>query len=202
MDWVAIGSIGTFLTFVVTLITIFKKDKDIQKQIDQLAGIVEVLKTQDNTMRAQNDLIAQEVEILRNLTVSKMNDNSALVELKNIEQKKLKLSVRPDIKVNGSYQGFSGEMQLHLHNTGERATITLIKPISNDVSFYPFIVPVVFEKGQQIDVRGRQSGAKNIKDCEYRIELYFSDKLDFKFLAIIEGKGTSAKITSIEDIEK
>lgn len=39
MNWVAVGSLGTFLTFVITFITIFLKDKHKQEQIDSLTRV-------------------------------------------------------------------------------------------------------------------------------------------------------------------
>ncbi|MGH2644745.1 MAG: hypothetical protein ACRDE2_12400 [Chitinophagaceae bacterium] len=202
MNWIAIGSTGTFLTFVVTLITIFKKDKHVPKQIDQLAGIVEILKTQDETMRTQNDLVAQQVDIFRNSSILKGNDGSALIELRDIEKRKLRLSVRPDFRVAMSYQGFSGQMQVRLYNTGEIANIKRIDISSEDVDLHPFQTPATIEKGQQREISGTQKGKKHIKDCEYEIKLIYADKLNFEYSADIKGAGGKAIITSINEIEK
>src|SRR5690348_14928629 len=87
----AVGSLATFGAFIF----LFRRDKDKQAQIDRLAGIATILEAQNETMKKQNELIAQQVEIFRNTAILGNNDRGAIDQLRDIEEKKLKLSVLP-----------------------------------------------------------------------------------------------------------
>ena len=52
----AIGSLATFGAFIF----LFRRDKDKQSQIDKLTGIATILEAQNERMKKQNDLIAQQ----------------------------------------------------------------------------------------------------------------------------------------------
>ncbi len=201
MNWVAFGSLGTFLTFVFTLITIFRKDKHKQAQIDKLAGIASVLEAQNETMRQQNDLISQQVDIFRNTSILKGDDTSALNALREIEEKKLKLSVKPNLRANVGYHGFSGEMQVYLYNDGEDASVLNIQLISTEIILYSSQTPIELKKGRQLEIRGRQAGNKHIKDCAIEIDVTYSDKLSNQYVSTIKGTGSGIKIVQTREIE-
>lgn len=200
MNWVAVGSLGTFLTFVITFITIFLKDKHKQEQIDSLTRVAEILQAQNETMKEQNNLIAQQVDIFRNTSLLKGNDNEAIKELGRIEDKRLRLSVMPNLSANIGYQGFSGEMQIYLNNNGEDAKVLEVKSNSDDITLNNFPTPINIDKGRQIQIRGRQAGNKHIKDCEIDIEITYSDKLGNKYVSTIRGTGARVKVAQTEEI--
>ncbi len=116
----AIGSLATFGAFVF----LFRRDKDKQTQIDKLAGITTILESQNEMMKMQNDLIAQQVDIFRNTGILKGNDEGALTQLREIEEKKLRLSVKPNLWSNGAgYSGYDCELKIDLNNKGEDAKL-------------------------------------------------------------------------------
>ena len=64
-------------------------------------------------MKKQNDLIAQQVNIFRNTSLLKENNEEALQELRDFEEKKLRLSVKPNIYLNGAGTiGYEGKLYI------------------------------------------------------------------------------------------
>lgn len=192
----SIGSLATFGAFIF----LFRRDKDKQSQIDKLTGIATILEAQNETMKLQNDLIAQQVDIFRNTSILKGNDEGAIIELKAIEEKKLKLSVRPNLWLNGAGYGPDGELRIDLNNKGEDAKLLEFKLTSDDIALHSLSLPYELEKGQRRYIFGRPSGQKHIKDCEYEIDVIYNDKLENKFLSKIKGEGAHAKIIETKEI--
>ncbi|WP_343705889.1 hypothetical protein [Flavobacterium sp.] len=194
----AIGSLATFGAFVF----LFRRDKDKQVQIDKLAGIATILEAQNETMKMQNDLIAQQVNIFRNTGILKGNDEGAIAQLREIEEKKLKLSVKPNLWLNGvGYSGYDGELKIDLNNKGEDAKLLEFNLTSNDIILHSLSLPWDLEKGERRYIFGRQKGGKHIKDCEYEVDVIYQDKLDNKYLSKIKGIGANAKIIETREIE-
>ena len=190
----AIGSLATFGAFIF----LFRRDKDKQTQIDKLTGIATILEAQNETMKLQNDLISQQVDIFRNTSILKGNDEKAINELKEIEERKLKLSVKPNLWLNGAgYKGNEGELKIDLNNKGEDAKLLEFNLVSGDIVLHSLHLPYDLDKGERRYIFGREKGEKgekHIKDCEYEIDVVYSDKLGNKFLTKIKGKGANVKI--------
>lgn len=187
----ALGSIATFGAFLM----LFKKDKEKQNQIDKLTKIATLLDSQNDTLRQQNDLISQQVDIFRNTNILKSQDDNAIKELKKIEEKKLLLSVKPNLWINGAgYNGNTGELKIDLNNKGEYAKLIDFKNHTSDIILHSLHLPYDLHKGERRFIFGRQSGKKPIKDCDYEIEIMYLDKLENRFSIIIKGKGAEAKI--------
>src|SRR5690554_3306396 len=94
-----INSIGALATFGAFLMLFFK-DKHKQKQINKLASIATILDAQNDSLKKQNELIAQQVDIFRNTSILKQQDGASMAKLQEIEEKKLKLSVAPVLWLN------------------------------------------------------------------------------------------------------
>lgn len=193
----AIGSLATFGAFIF----LFRRDKDKQAQIDKLTGIATILEAQNETMKQQNDLIAQQVEIFRNTSILKGQDDSALAQLREIEEKKLKLSVKPNLWLNGAgYKGYEGELTIDLNNKGEEAKLLELNLKSDDIVLHSLSLPYDLEKGQMRYIFGRQKGNKHIQYCEYEIDVIYKDRLDNKYLTKIKGTGANAKIVETTEL--
>ncbi len=195
----AIGSLATFGAFIF----LFRKDKDKQIQINKLTRIAVVLESQNETMKEQNNLITQQVDILRNTSGIRGEDGGVMEQLREIEEKKLKLSVKPNLWLNGAgYKGYNGELHIDLNNKGEDAKLLEFRINSNDVILHSESLPYNLDKGQRHYIFGRQKGNKHIKDCEYEIDVIYEDKLQNRYLTKIKGKGASVKIIESKEIEK
>lgn len=193
----SIGSVATFGAFIF----LFLRDKNKQAQIDKLTGIAVILESQNETMKQQNDLIAQQVDIFRNTSILKGQDEVAISQLKEIEEKKLKLSVKPNLWLNGAgYKGYDGELNIDLNNKGEDAKLLEFNLLSDDIILHSLHLPYDLDKGQRCYIFGRQKGNKHIKDCEYEIDVIYQDKLENKYVAKIKGKGANVKIVENQEI--
>ena len=169
---------ATFGAFVF----LFRRDKDKQAQIDRLTGIATILEAQDDTMKKQNDLFAQQVDIFRNTSLLKNGDQEAIRHLQEIEEKKLRLSVEPNLWTNGGgYNGSTGEFHIDLNNKGETAIIQEFINNTNEVTLYNNALPYELEKGANRRISGRQSGDKHIKDCDIDIDVIYTDRLKNRF---------------------
>ena len=193
----SIGSLATFGAFVF----LFRRDKDKQVQIDRLTGIATILEAQNDTMKKQNDLFAQQVDIFRNTSLLKGGDQDAIRHLQEIEEKKLRLSVEPNLWTNGGgYNGSTGEFNIDLNNKGETAFIQEFINNTSEVTLYNNALPYELEKGANRKISGRQSGDKHIKDCDIDIDVIYIDRLKNRFLSKIKGTGINIKIVDTKEI--
>ncbi|UOX32684.1 hypothetical protein LXD69_11595 [Flavobacterium sediminilitoris] len=120
---------------------------------------------------------------------------SALKDLKDIENKKLNLTVRPDVKITSTMsQGADGELQIGIENIGERTTLTKFELISEDLILHNEHLPFIMEKGTERKIFSRTIGEKHILDCEYEIHIHHQDKIDNSHISIIKGKGINNKL--------
>jgi hypothetical protein len=195
-----INSIGALATFGAFLMLFFK-DKDKQKQIDKLTSIATILDAQNDSLKKQNELIAQQVDIFRNTSILKQQDGASIAKLQEIEEKKLKLSVAPVLWLNGAGTRHTGELQIDLNNKGERAIIDDFVLMSGEITLHSKSVPYDLEKGERIYIFARANGSKPISECEYEIEVLYHDNLNNKFSMILTGKGARVKIKSNNEIE-
>jgi hypothetical protein len=195
-----INSIGALATFGAFLMLFFK-DKDKQKQIDKLASIATILDAQNDSLKKQNELIAQQVDIFRNTAILKQQDGASMARLQELEEKKLKLSVAPVLWLNGAGTRYTGELQIDLNNKGERAILDDFVLISGDINLHSNSVPKDLEKGERRYIFARAVGSKPISECEYEIEVLYHDSLNNKFSMILSGQGARVKIKSNNEIE-
>lgn len=193
----AIGSLSTFGMFLF----LFRKDKDKQTQINKLTNIATLLDAQNEVMKEHNDLVSQQVEIFRNTRILGGQDNEALSELRNIEEKKLKLSVKPNLWLNGAgYSGYNGELKIDLNNKGEVAYITNFNLTSSDIELHNEHLPFELEGGQRRYIFARSKGNKHIKDAIYTIEILYKDKINTHYSITLTGEGPNVKLSQPTEI--
>jgi hypothetical protein len=191
----ALGSLGTLGMFIM----LFIKDKDKQKQIIKLTSIASALENQSEYLNKQNELLAQQVDIFRNTSLLKGHDAEALQKLHDIEEKKLKLSVKPNLWMNGGIErGYHGDVQLNLNNKGEIATVLNCEILIGDIALINNSFPFELEKGQNRYISAKTTG-KPIRDCEYDIKITYSDSLGNKYNSLLRGKGASSKIIETKE---
>lgn len=192
----ALGSVATFLAFIF----LFRKDKDKQAQLDKLTSIANVLEGQTEVMRKQNDLISQQVDIFRNTSILKNQDDGALKRLREIEEQKLKLSVMPNLWLNGAgVKPYDGELNVDLNNKGETAFFYEINLISGDILLHNNRTPFELEKGGHRYIFGKSKG-QNINDCKYEIELKYRDSVRNEYISIIRGQGANVSRLETKEI--
>ncbi len=119
---------------------------------------------------------------------------SSLTSLKNIENQKLNLSVRPDIKqTGGGYQGYDGEWHLDIENIGEKTTLTKLELISEGLILHNEHIPYVMEKNTTRKIFARTNTEKHVKDCEFVLNIHHTDKIGNLHIVTFKGIGASIK---------
>lgn len=192
----ALGSVATFGAFIM----LFRKDKDKQAQISKLANIAATLENQAESLNKQNDLLAQQVDIFRNTSILKGQDDEAIKKLREIEEQRLKLSVKPRIWSNGGFvKGFDGELEIDISNKGEVANLLEFNLVSEDIVLHNLHLPYELEKGHSRYIFARAKSNKQIKNCEYQLDVFYEDSLNNKYCTTFKGKGAIAKIIETKE---
>lgn len=188
----AVGSLSTFGAFLY----LFRRDKDKQAQIDKLTQISTFLEAQNEVMKEHNNLISQQVDIFRNTSILRNQDDVAVSQLKDIEEKKLRLSVKPNLWLNGAgYEGHNGELKIDLNNKGENAKLKEFKLNSSDIVLHNDHLPWDLDKGERRYIFARSNGNNHIKDAKYTIEIIYEDKLGNNYSNTINGEGANVVLS-------
>ncbi|MFC4210970.1 hypothetical protein ACFOWA_07245 [Pedobacter lithocola] len=192
-----IGALGALAT-IGAFIAVFRRDKDKQAQIEKLANIATILKAQNESIKKQNELVQQEIDIFKESVNLKAGDQQAIIA---IEEKKLKLSVQPNLWLNGAgYKGYDGELSIDLNNKGEDAKLLEFNLTSDDIVLHSLSLPWDLDKGERRNIYGRRVGEKHIKDAQYEIDVVYEDRLHNKYMMKIKGTGNSVKIVDTKEI--
>lgn len=171
-----IGAIIGVPGAIAAFILLFLKDKNKQKQLDNLKEIAQNIEAQNETLKESNDLASQQIDVLRKMLLSP--STSGYNELAEIERKKLKLSIKPNLKSNHQQYRME-ELLVHITNTGEDAIIDSVE--FDEERFYhtnKLNAGYVLKKDQNIVLRFRTKDNANSNYTSYEIEVKFHDKLD------------------------
>lgn len=199
-DWiVAIAAlIGTFFA-IKGYYRLISDDKNQQEQINKLTSIAGNLEAQNEILKKSNDLLSEQIDVLRNSAVLVKQDNEGAKKLAEIQEKKLKLSVRPYFKSHG--MGWSPQdVHFKIDNFGERASITSVQDLGNKkLSFSGLRFPIIVEKGQPFKIQSFIQGV-GAQDLEYKIEFIYKDSLNNSYRQILSGRGGQIDLTEPEEI--
>jgi len=119
-----------------------------------------------------------------------------LAQMKTIENQKLNLSVKPELRLDGShYNGTDGDLNITIENIGERAILTRFDLISEDIVLHNEHLPYTLQRDSQRKIFGRTKGETHIKDCEYQIDIHYTDKIGNLYVSVIKGNGINNRIS-------
>jgi len=188
----ALGSLATFGAFIFLL----RRDKNKQEQIDKINDLVSIFST-------QNELIAQQVIILRDNLIMQNKDQKTLLKIHDLEAKRLKLRSKPDLqKSQTGISGSDGTLEIQLINKGETAIIEDIKYFTEDINFINIKnLPFKLQKGNFIKIKGTTKCKKHIKICEYEMDICFTDSIKNKYISRLKGKGKDVKIFEAKEFK-
>jgi hypothetical protein len=175
-----IGVSGAIVAFVL----LFLKDKHKQAQLDNLKEISTKIEAQNETMQKSNELASEQIDVLRKMLLNP--NDSGYEELVRIEEKKLRLSAMPNLKnVNPHYR--MEEISVSIWNHGDTAIIERIDFLDSQVELLHNIKEgFELEKGQKISICGHSINGQNTNYMDYKIDLYFKDKLENNYVLKIE----------------
>jgi len=177
-----IGVPGAIAAFILLLI----KDKHKQQQLDNLKEIAIKIEAQNETLQKSNELASEQIDVLRKMLLNPTE--SGYNKLAEIEEKKLKLSVMPKLKYNS--ESYTMEVfSVNISNQGETAIIEKIDFLDSEVYPQNDIKPEYeLEKGKYMRIGGQSKNGGNTNYMDYKIDIYFKDKLNNKFVFRIERK--------------
>lgn len=201
-DWIqAIAQALAVPGAIVSFIILFRKDKDKQSQIDRLTNIASKLEVQNEILKRSNDLQTEQIDVLRNSTILTKQDNEGANRLVALEEKKIKLSVKPYFK-RQSIGWDSQIMDFKFVNYGERATITSIINLNKtELHFEDAKLPVTVEKGQLFILHlNRYNYNINPNQLEYKFEILYKDGLDNFYKQVLSGTGQRSELTEPEEV--
>jgi hypothetical protein len=196
-----VGSFLAVVTIIYTLYSIYKlreSDKDTQKQLNELKGIVGAIEAQNGIINDGNAVMRDYFAELQNLISTGVGSGSSA--LAEIENKRFRLSVKPRLWINTSgYAGYSGEIYFDLNNRGELCHYDGYEFIEGDaVEFNTWVTPIELNKDGRIKLTGKTM-SKHPKDLVFKIKIKYHDQEGFKYESIIEWN-KSAKIIETHDL--
>ncbi|MNJ98111.1 hypothetical protein D3C87_158740 [compost metagenome] len=119
-----------------------------------------------------------------------------LATMKSIDNERLNLSVRPDLKFKSMTNGTDGTLDIRIINSGDRAKFVKFDLVSDDLIWEIKPISYVLDKDSEKKIFIRSKGNKHINDCIYQININYFDKINN--LYITELSGTGGKIRIIE----
>src|SRR5437016_5417968 len=104
--WIAFGSIATAVAAFATFgafIMLFVKDRDKQKQLDKLTRLAGGIDAQNEILKESNNILSAQLDMIRiSISATTNSESEVAQQLAEIESKKLKLSVKPKLWLNGA----------------------------------------------------------------------------------------------------
>lgn len=184
-----LGALASLAT-VGAFLFLWKKDESKQEQIDKLAGVVVAIESQNDTMIKGNDLMEQQISVLRDMGLNGGADSDGSIKLAEIDNKRLKLSVMPKLIQHHIWvEGNRNRIDITIKNLGEEARIIDIKNNLGLQSVSPNSpYPIEILKGKGI-VFSCYGPTGFFVSGQFEIEIIYEDKIDTHYSLKINGVG-------------
>src|SRR5690606_22842565 len=105
-----------------------------------------------------------------------------LTEQNEISERRLKLTVVPDLWLNGaSIQNAEGKLKIDLNNKGKTAYLDQFVLLSGDIILEDLSSIYELMKGERRFIFAKAKGTNKIIDCEYEIKVLYHDVLNNTF---------------------
>jgi len=125
-----------------------------------------------------------------------------LKEMKIIDDKRLNISLMPEIKLTNTHQAaHNGELELHISNIGERAVLTRFELISDDIILHNEHLPFTMQKDEKRIIFTREKTQKHIKDCKYEFIIHYNDKAMNHYATTLKGIGGKCRVVETKLIK-
>jgi hypothetical protein len=198
-DWIqAIAGLIAVPGAIAGFILLFRKDKEKEAQINKLAGIVEKIEVQNEIMKEANRLSEEQVDILRNSLLLNKQDDEATKRLLEIEEKKFRLTVKPDFRLATSSSDTKG-FELYFKNLGHLAIIKAITTSHDDLILNTMLDYRV-DPGMKIPIIGHSISGRNMNTFPYTFELEYEDQIGTRYKLLFSGQASSGKIEKVTEV--
>lgn len=193
-----IGAIIGVPGALAALVLLFIKDKHKQQQLDNLKEIAVKIEEQNETLKESNELASQQIDVLRKMLLNP--STSGYDKLAEIEEKKLKLSVKPNLKSNHRQYRME-EFKIDITNTGADA---IIDSVNFDESRFYYTNKLkkgyVLEKDQNIVICFRTIDKSNSNYIDYGFEVKLHDSLGNPYLFKVQ-RNHAQQLFSFQQLE-
>ena len=125
-------------------------------------------------------------------------DNLLLKRIEKIEEKKLKLSIEPIIRLKTVGRSRSNFF-ITIENTGENAILERMEVDSGEVTLSRINLPAILDKNHRFRIEGVYNNRETV-DPDYSLNLYYSDRLQNKYIGTISrtNKRTTIKTKEVD----
>ena len=130
----------------------------------------------------------------------KQRQINALERQIDIAEKKLRLSVKPDLYLS-DWGDNQNKLTINLSNKGKTARLLEYRLNSEDIELHSTYLSCDLDEGKSRHIYGKPKGNKYIKDCRYEITIVYVDRLDNKYETVIKGVGANAKIADTREVQ-
>lgn len=202
--------IGVIITVGFTLLSIkklFKKDEHKEAQINKLTGIAEEIKSQNEILKEGNDLMEQQVSAIRNLVLNQGSSESseAQIQVLELERRKHKLSIRPQIKIDPlrAVRSGTGNIQIPFVNHGE-AAMDLVVGLNTIDDSKLRVMPNSFPellKNDLFTVTLKNNDNLITHGLPYEFNITFRDIDGNKYSVKVRGTGINVGINPMIELE-
>lgn len=125
-------------------------------------------------------------------------DNLVLKRIEKIEEKKLKLSIEPIIRLKTAGRSRSNFF-ISIENKGENAILERMEVDSGEVTLNRINLPAILDKNHRFRIEGIYNNRETI-DPDYSLNIYYSDRLQNKYIGTISrtNKRTTIKTKEVD----
>lgn len=192
-----IGGLAAVIGAFVAFRQLFNKSRNIQAQIDKLADVAEALKAQNKLIEEGNQNLSEYAIQLSKSINLKEGENKELVA---IEQKRLKLMVKPNLRTGGRHTAGGTNFGFHIVNEGQRCKIDSIEMIEGEdqVSISGLKQRPELKSGGQMSFEGRVAGTLNVNEIAFKLRIEYHDEGDFRHESVVGWKGHGIKLETKE----
>jgi hypothetical protein len=126
------------------------------------------------------------------------DDNLLLKRIEKIEEQKLKLSIEPIIRLKTAGRS-SSNFFITIENKGENAILERMEVGSGEITLSRINLPATLDKNHRFRIEGVYNNKETI-DPDYSLNLYYSDRLQNKYIGTISrtNKRTMIKTKEVD----
>lgn len=193
----AIGVVGSLIAIIVSLIKLFRKDRDRQKQIDSLTTIAKESKV-------QTDIFPGQLKILTENNALYSKDLEISEKIRELNKQMRKSNIKPDFDRLPSKLGKLNKEQIFI-NKGGLATIIEIVPGSNNevrILATETYKNKTIKKGEKWSIKFATSDKchDKIKTCNADLKILLKDEDGNKYEFTIYGRVNNLKFSELTDV--
>lgn len=204
-DWLqAIGTLVAATGAIVAFVTLFKKDKQKQEQIDKLIEVTGELKNQTTQfavqteiMRESNTIFKEQVQLQNDVLI---DDKEYKNKMKEIKEREQKAKFRPIFKFDMG-QSSAKTLDITIKNYGEAAILRDFNTLGDDKLFITTPKNITVVKNGAFHLTAQNNGEDNLHKVSKLIEVIVEDSIGTYYSQIFNVQGSQINIQEPKEIK-